>query len=255
MSLLWETSMKIFLSALESSQAFGYINERIDKYLYNLMSYYYLTRNDNYKEIIRKSEEVLIDSGAYSFQRGKKVDWYEYTKSYAEWIKKHDCDKILGYFEMDVDNVIGYEEVLELRKILLKATNKIIPVWHKNRGIEDFINMCKNYEFDIVAITGQAGQDIKYTQIQRFVNIAHKYNKKIHCLAMTRRNMLDEVNFDFVDSSSWIQQVVYGTVGAKVIGRKVSKKFTKENRKRILYLSYLEWMELQKKYRYKEVCL
>ena len=42
---------------------------------------------------------------------------------------------------MDVDNIIGYEKVLELRKILLEATDKIIPVWHKNRGIDEFKKM------------------------------------------------------------------------------------------------------------------
>lgn len=239
--------MKIFLSSLEGCSEFEYINERIDKYLYNLMSFYYLTKNDNYKEIIRKSEAIMIDSGAFSFQRGKRVNWEEYTKSYAEWIKKHDCEKILGYFEMDVDNVLGYEKVLELRKILLKTTNKIIPVWHKNRGIEDYINMCKNYEFDIIAITGVKNVDIKNPQYQKFVNVAHKYNKKVHGLGMTRREILDRVDFDYTDSSSWIQEVIHGRVGKK----KVSKKFSKEYRSHMMYLSYLEWMEVQKKYMYK----
>lgn len=243
--------MKIFLSALEASEAFKYINEKIDKYLYNLMSFYYLTRNDNYKEIIRKSEAILIDSGAHSFQKGKKVKWYEYTESYAEWIKKHDCDKIIGYFEMDVDNVLGYEKVLELRKILLKATNKIIPVWHKNRGIEDYINMCKNYEFDIVAISGFKNEDIVDSQYQNFVNVAHKYGKKIHGLGLTRRKILDKVNFDFVDSSDWVHAVVYGRIDNKRHSIKFSKKFSKENRKYLMYLSYLEWIEIQRKYLYK----
>jgi hypothetical protein len=247
--------MKIFLSALEGSEAFDYINERIDRYLYNLMSFYYLTKNDNYKEILRKSEKVLIDSGAHSFQKGKRVKWYEYTESYAEWIKKHDCDKILGYFEMDVDNVIGYEKVLELRKILLKATNKIIPVWHKNRGIEDYIDMCKNYEFDIVAISGFKNEDIVDSQYQRFVNVAHKYGKKIHGLGLTRIDILDKVNFDSVDSSTWLQGVVYGRIDSlrfnKRVSRRFSKEFAKENRKEIMYIAYLEAMEMQRRYLYK----
>jgi hypothetical protein len=239
--------MKIFLSGLEASPEFEYINQKIDKYLYNLMSYYYIKGKDYFKEILRKSEGVMIDSGAHSFQKGKKVKWYEYTESYAEWIKKHDCDKILGYFEMDIDKVIGYEEVLKLRKILLKATHKIIPVWHKNRGIEDFIDMCKNYEFDIVAISGFRNEDIVDSQFQRFVNVAHKYGKKIHGLGMTRKKILDRVNFDYVDSSSWKQQAIFGRIG----NRKVNRKFSKENRKHVMYLSYLEWMEIQRKYLYK----
>ena len=134
--------MKVFLSALEASPEFYYINSKIDNYKYNLMSFYYIKKEEVFKEIIKKSELILIDSGAHSFQKGKKVDWVEYTKKYANWIKENDCNKILGYFEMDVDNVIGYENVLELRKILESVTDKIIPVWHKNRGIEDFKKMC-----------------------------------------------------------------------------------------------------------------
>lgn len=236
--------MKIFLSGLEASPEFNYINKKIQKYEYNLMSFYYLSKNDYYKDILKKSKEILIDSGAHSFQKGKKVKWEEYTKEYAKWIKKNDNSKILGYFEMDIDIVIGYKKVLELRNILLNATNKIIPVWHKNRGIENYIDMCKNYKFDIIAITGFKNEDIKDDQYQYFVNIAHKYNKKIHCLGMTRKKILNTVNFDFVDSSSWKQQAIFGRIGNK----KVNKQFSKEKREHVLYISYLEAMKMQKKY-------
>lgn len=47
------------------------------------MSYYYIT-DDRFKEILKVSELILIDSGAHSFQKGKKVNWEEYTKKYAE---------------------------------------------------------------------------------------------------------------------------------------------------------------------------
>ena len=147
--------MKVFLSALEASPEF-----------------YYIKKEEVFKEIIKKSELILIDSGAHSFQKGKKVDWVEYTKKYANWIKENDCDKILGYFEMDVDNVIGYENVLELRKILESVTDKIIPVWHKNRGIEDFKKMCKDYQGKIIAITGFKNEDIQDHQYMMFLYYA-----------------------------------------------------------------------------------
>ena len=31
-------------------------------------------------------------------------------------------------------------------KILESVTDKIIPVWHKNRGVEDFKKMCRDYQ-------------------------------------------------------------------------------------------------------------
>ena len=236
--------MKVFLSALEASPEFYYINSKIDNYKYNLMSFYYIKKEEIFKEIIRKSELILIDSGAHSFQKGKKVDWVEYTKKYAEWIKKNDCDKILGYFEMDVDNIIGYENVLELRKILESVTDKIIPVWHKNRGIEEFKKMCKDYKGRIIAITGFKNEDIQDHQYMMFLKYAKKYNCKVHCLGMTRKKILDEVPFDFVDSSSWKQQAIYGRVGKN----KVTKEYSKVNRKNVMLHCYLDGMEMQKKY-------
>jgi hypothetical protein len=236
--------MKVFLSALEASPEFYYINSKIDNYKYNLMSFYYIKKEEVFKEIIKKSELILIDSGAHSFQKGKKVDWVEYTKKYANWIKENDCDKILGYFEMDVDNVIGYESVLELRKILESVTDKIIPVWHKNRGIEDFKKMCKDYQGKIIAITGFKNEDIQDHQYMMFLKYAKKYNCKVHCLGMTRRKILDTVPFDFVDSSSWKQQAIYGRVGK----HKVTKEYSKKNRKNVMLHCYLDGMKMQEHY-------
>ena len=120
--------MKIFLSGMESTYHKVFPEGR--DLLWTLLSYYSIRRNmENSMELIRRSKEIMIDSGAHSFQKGVMVPWEEYTREYAAWIRAIDQPKIHGYFEMDVDNVIGYPKVLELREILLKATDKIIPVW------------------------------------------------------------------------------------------------------------------------------
>ena len=135
--------MKIFLSGIEGGDSIPVITDMLNegiKLKYNLTSFYYIS-NSNYdyvKRVRDNSELILVDSGAHSFQKGKKVDWDKYTKDYAEFIKKFDRPNVLGYFEMDVDNIIGYEKVLELRKVLESVSDKIIPVWHKNRGINEF---------------------------------------------------------------------------------------------------------------------
>ena len=46
--------MKVFLSALEASPEFYYINSKIDNYKYNLMSFYYIKKEEVFKEIIKK---------------------------------------------------------------------------------------------------------------------------------------------------------------------------------------------------------
>jgi hypothetical protein len=243
--------MKIFLSGLEASGEFADINKSFDRYNWMLCSFYYL-KQDIFEEIKRKSQLVLIDSGAHSFQKGKAVDWVEYTKRYAEWIKKNDSDKMLGYFEMDVDNILGYDKVLELRKILENASDKIIPVWHKNRGIDEYKKMCRDYAGKIIAITGFKNEDIKDSQYLMFVKYAKSHNCKVHCLGMTRKKVLDKVPFDYADSSSWKQQAIYGRVG----DRKVSKEFSRQKRWAVMAASLRNAMEMQEHYhqKWRKVC-
>ena len=53
--------------------------------------------------------------------------------------------------------VIACAEAMLLRKGEdedSSVSDKIIPVWHRNRGIEDFRRMCEKYSGKIVAITG-----------------------------------------------------------------------------------------------------
>jgi hypothetical protein len=248
--------MKIFLSAIEGQDKLPMeIVKEKGKMHYNLMSFYGLKgRNIKNAIYIRdNSESILIDSGAHSFQFGKKVNWDEYTKKYAEFIKEFDRDNVVGYFEMDVDNIIGYEKVLELRKVLEKVSNKIIPVWHPNRGIEEYEKMCKEYRNKVIAIGGFRGTDIKDNQFIMFLKTAKKYNCKVHCLGMTRKKVLDKVPFDYVDSSSWLQNAVYGVVIDK--GR-VSKEYSKYNREKVIIENYKAGMKMQEHYykKWKKEC-
>lgn len=257
--------MKIFLSAIEGGSSCKddgqhmfidfILKEKPNiKMKWNLVSYYYIRGNHKtFRKIVDNSEQVLIDSGAHSFQFGAKVDFEEYTKQYAKFIQENDEDKILGYFEMDIDNIIGYNKVLQLRRILESVSDKIIPVWHPNRGIKEYEKMCKEYSGKIVAITGFAGKEVRDDQYIMFLKIAKKYNCRLHCLGMTRKKILDQVPFDFVDSSSWVQQSIYGRVGTR---GKVTKDFSKKHRLTVVLLNYLEAMKMQEHYykKWRKVC-
>ena len=239
--------MKIFLSAME--QAHVRLDE-LGPMHYNLMSYYYIQKDTSRaRDIIDRSELVMIDSGAHTFQKGKtKLDWEGYTESYAHFIRENDCDKIVGYFEMDVDKVIGLERVIKLRRRLEQETDKIIPVWHKGRGIEDFYRMCEEYSGRVVAITGFKNEDIKDHQYAQFLKIAWQHNCRVHCLGMTRQDVLKKVPFDYVDSSSWKQGVLYGRLG----GRKLKNESTPEARaimrQRQMEAAYREAVKMQEYY-------
>lgn len=249
--------MKIFLSALENGSTCydsgkplaHYFVETGIKMKWNLMSYYYIKGNPALACYIRDhSEEIMIDSGAHSFQKGKRVDWEQFTRQYADFIKEYDRPNVVGYFEMDVDNLLGYERVLELRKILETASDKIIPVWHKNRGIEEFKKMCRDYAGKVVAITGFKNEDIQDHQYLMFLKYAKKYGCKVHCLGMTRKKILDKVPFDYVDSSSWKQSGIFGRIDGK---GKVTKEFSKVKREVVFRENYLYGMQMQEHYHQK----
>lgn len=170
--------MRMFLSALENNQ-YAVLKQAYDKgerIHDGLISYYYLEKNMNNKPYMKLldgiTDHLLVDSGAHSFQKNVNVDWEEYTERYADWIQKNDSDKYLGFFEMDVDVKIGYERVKRLRRRLNQASDKIIPVWHKGRGIEEFKRMCHETKGDIVAVTGFRNEDIKDDQYSAFVKYA-----------------------------------------------------------------------------------
>lgn len=252
--------MKIFLSALENGNPFegswllDLAKKSDGKLKWNLVSYYY-SRMKNWHAracLVRDlSEELLVDSGAHSFQKGIKVQWDKYVDDYCAFIKDFDRPHILGYFELDIDSIVGYEKVLAYRKKLMRVSDKIIPVWHKNRGIAEYHNMCKAFSGKIVAISGFKNEDIADDQFMGFLKVAKKHGCKLHCLGMTRRKILDKVPFDYVDSSSWKQPFIYARV-RRPDGtlKKVDSDWLRirANRHKLEYECYKTGMAMQKKY-------
>lgn len=172
---------------------------------FGLLSFYSLTQK-NWPIILEHIDHILVDSGAYTFQRGKSVDFDEFVDRYYNFIRENTNNpKITGFFEMDIDNIVGYEKVLEYRRKLESVSDKIIPVWHGNRGIPDYIEMCKKYSGRRIAITA-LGEDIDTGQYNLFINTAHKYGCKIHILGMTDKRMMEVLNLgkeDSFDSVGW----------------------------------------------------
>lgn len=190
--------MKIFLAGTASYRDIVELNP--PKYL--LESFYYI--KDWQMPIITQTDDFLLDSGAFTFMRSSKthVVWEEYIERYADFINRNNIQK---YFELDIDNFVGYDKVLEYRKRLEWLTNKpVIPVWHKSRGIDDFKSMCDEYSY--AAIGGFAIKDItqkEYKYIPSFIKLAHNKKCKLHGLGFTSTSFFNKVRFDTVDSTTW----------------------------------------------------
>lgn len=206
--------------------------------------------------------KFMLDSGAFTFMYSPKhesVNWEEYADAYADFVKEHD---IKLFFELDIDSIVGLGKVEQLRhRIEQRAGRKSIPVWHKNRGKDYFVQMCK--EYDYVAIGGlvkSGGNDVHERYFPWFINTAHKYGAKIHGLGYTNTAKLSRYRFDSVDSTTWTNAGRFGELhrftGSSIevirsieLGQKVRRL---RSPKEAAVFNFNEWMKFQ---RYASKCL
>lgn len=245
--------MKIFLAGTN-----GEINNSdiIKKSPYLLESFYYI-KPWQY-ELIHSSKMFMLDSGAFTFfsKAGHGFDWDSYLIQYAEFINEYNVEH---FFELDIDDVVGYAKVLEMREKLEAITQKkCIPVWHINRGINDFKKMCDNYDY--VAIGGLVGveknserQKILENNFPSFIKMAHDRKAKIHALGYTKTSKLTEYHFDSVDSTRWncsrFGRLEYfdGKTIKPIDKRKYGKKLKGgESKTDIMNFTFNEWIKFQK---------
>lgn len=171
-----------------------------------LESFYYVRKNIHFSRLYYSCDNFLLDSGAFTFLQDKSqtCNWDVYVEDYAKFIKKYNVER---FFELDIDSIVGLKEVERLRAKLEKLTNKKpIPVWHKSRGKDYFLQMCDNYPY--VALGGIAIKEIPRQKYESafpwFIHEAHKRGVKIHGLGYTGLTQLYKFKFDSIDSTAWL---------------------------------------------------
>ena len=191
----------------------------------------------------------LLDSGAFSMmQDPKKAAGLErYVDAYIDFINERGINY---FFEMDVDSVIGLAKVEEIRKKIENKTQKqTIPVWHRSRGKEYFLRLCKDYDY--IAIGGIAAKRItknEFKYLHWFIEQAHKYDCKIHGLGFTPTDLADYA-FDSTDSSTWTYSFRHGhlyTFDGKVMQKTNPPSGKKGIGNKLAVHSFLEWCKYQK---------
>jgi len=244
--------MRVCLASLHSRMGSFISGELNSKDCYSVLESFYVI-NDDFMKLVDHCELFLLDSGAFTFMntnKKAKISFDEYLEEYIKFINKHD---IKNFFELDIDVVVGLEKVEQLRKRLEEGTNKkCIPVWHKSRGKDYFIEMCKNYDY--VSIGGIVTKEIPpsdYKYFSWFIDTAHDYGCQIHALGFTNTNLLSKYKFDSVDSTSWLSGGRFGNIylfdGKKIFQYKGNQKTNRE----IPYTeydlhNYYEWIKFQK---------
>lgn len=217
-----------------------------------LLSSYWEHKTGKYGEYVKQDNHIL-DSGAFTFltsAKNKTINWEQYVIDYGNFIKKNN---IKNFFELDIDPIVGLNEVEKLRGILEKtAGRKCIPVWHKSRGLEYWKDMCKNYDY--IAIGGIVTKEIKNKEYDIFIHllkIAKENNCKVHGLGFTNLKGLEKYKFYSVDSTNWLS-ARFGTTGLYVFNGKTLKNYNKPEGKRKIDLqkmnifNFEQWIKFQK---------
>lgn len=170
-----------------------------------LESFYYATEWT--EKVIPHVEHFMLDSGAFSFRsKNPNVSWNKYLEQYAEFIVRNNVQL---YFELDIDTIVGYEKVKDMRRTLERLTGRPpIPVWHPHRGKQEYLQHVHDYPY--VALGGVVGDHITRKDKKAyeatydwFIKEAHAKDVKIHCLGKTSMNTLVKHRFDSVDSTDW----------------------------------------------------
>ena len=237
--------MKLFLAGTNSR---GYLVTQIPP-RYVLESFYYI--QDWQKAELRKRtwDMFLLDSGAFTFMSNSKtkVDWNEYIQRYIDFINEYD---ITYFFELDIDSVVGYDNVLKLRAKLEQGTHKqCIPVWHKSRGIDEFKKLCEEYKY--IAIGGLVTKEItkkEYGNLKKLVAYAKSKGVKVHGLGFTNKDAYT-YGFYSVDSTNWLSSSRFGGVDV-FNGKEMQKISPPQGKKGVHYklrdeFVLKEWIKYQ----------
>jgi hypothetical protein len=242
--------MQMYLAGVAPWRNEGIYDKTIREFApYTLESFFYADKDT--ERLIPYFGDFLLDSGAFTFMMGKggSPKWDEYVEKYADFIVRNDVKK---YFELDIDSVVGYERVREIRRRLEKLTNRpCIPVWHVSRGLNKYKRMCD--EYDYVAIGGIVSKEItpdKYHALPPLITEAHKRKAKVHGLGFTALKWLPKCHFDSVDSTAWTTGNRFGYLyyfDGKTMQKKDAPKDHRIGDSKAAALNnYLEWIKFQK---------
>jgi len=215
---------------------------------YRLHSFYDIAPHE--AKIINQYKGFLLDSGAFSFFKGKTVNWNKYVTTYIDFINQYN---VKHFFELDLYSIIGTTKTEKLRTRIEKETNKqTIPVFHKRLGIEYYKMLCEKYNY--IAISASGMYESKWTRqeperLRKMVQYANYKGVKVHGLGYTKLPLLNKISFYSVDSTSWLSGNRFGII-YKFNGNKFDK-YIKPTGKRVktqktAIHNFKEWVKFQK---------
>ena len=205
-----------------------------------LVSYWELNDKVTLKGLHEEGFNIMVDSGAYSFQEStaqKRVNFEEYLVEYIEFLQ-HNKDYYESCVELDIDKIVGVEQVKKYRTIMENAGLNPMVVWHPPRGFEAWKEHCRDYE----RIGFNTINDIRnMRQMRKMMEVADKYDVKVHGFGTTKTAYMENFDFYSVDSTSWLAGGRFGhffQFDGRTLTSTTANKFQERHGKAFNKLSY-----------------
>ena len=243
-SKIFEWSKKnMLVYCAEMSQMNLVINNQNNFPKFNVLFSFYASQDVS--KYMKFAKNLLVDSGAFSLQKRTKLTSQEadkYFKKYCKFIEENHTNPVIqGFFELDIPKQIGYDQVKEYRKELFEITDKIIPVWHKEYGVNEFKKL--TYDYDYISVSCVKHRSIKKEAYPKYVGYCHKNNCKIHGLGLLQEKILNKVPFDSVDGTSWFKMARFGRKN----GKKINSDHIYNNQYELTFAELMEHIRFQEK--------
>lgn len=248
-------AIRNYFSGVEGQQHFEACMDAGAKHV--LASFLYLEKTN--PNLIRERKKkyphikVMIDSGAHTIQseRNKDGTWipgskfekwtlqdYEnYIKRYVAWLRANK-DYVECCVELDIDWCVGTAVVEGWQRKyfepLLKEGIETIFVWHKQRGLDGWEEMCSRFSY-----VGLPGEFSSEQDFNKYMTVAKRYCTKVHGFAATKQADFRDWPWFSGDSTTWKSSERYGTLihwdehDQRLI-------FEEDKSKRVLYKSSFE---------------
>lgn len=198
-----------------------------------LMSYFQFYKgNQNIvktRALAHPNVQFMIDSGAHTFITDspkfltwKQQDFEDYVAGYADWLKANR-KYIRCAVEFDIDyclnvvlagntqSTLGSSIVESWQNRYFKPLEKlgleIIYVWHEERKLEGWEDMCQRHSY-----VGLPGAFSKNSDFNKYMTVAKRYSAKVHGFAATKQKDFRDIHWYSVDSITWKTGEMYGTL-------------------------------------------
>jgi hypothetical protein len=226
-------AVKAYFSGVESEQHWQHCVDA--KVTHCLMSFYQFMDKD--RDIVKRRKlkyphiNFMIDSGAHTFRDpanmhkfaswGRK-EFDNYAEDYAKWLRDNRKYVTAGV-ELDIESTlneilagnknasIGLQIVESWQKNLFMPLHKVgldmIYVWHSERRMEGWEEMCS--KFDYVGLPGKRSSDPDFN---KFMAVAKRYTTRVHGFAATKQIDFRDVPWYSIDSITWKSPEMWGVM-------------------------------------------